>query len=109
MSNLVTIYQGEDKDLNVFVKEESGKAYDLTGYTEITAVFKGTSGDITLTQTGGDITVNSAEGGDITITISDTNTALLITGTASFELLIDVGAVRRIAQYLKVLSVVARL
>jgi len=104
------IYQGEDRTLKCFLKNEEGNAYDLTGVTEITAKFVGTSATVEVTLADGDIAVVSpAGGGELTITLSDTNTALLKKGITSFEVLVDKGTERRIVQFLQALEVVQSL
>ena len=108
-STLLDIIQGEDRVINVYVKEESGKPYDLTGFTEVEAVLKGTSGDISITETADEIDVASAEGGHLQLKLTDTVTGDLKLGTASFELIIDKGTERRIVQYSKVFNIKSRL
>ncbi len=100
------VYQGEDRTLSALVKQSDGKCYDLTGATEITAKF---SGGVTVTLTGAAITVVSAEGGSLDITVSDTETALMDTGTGSFEVWIDVGTDRRIVQFINALNITPKL
>jgi len=100
------IIQGEDRTLNCFIKDESANAFDLTGVTEITAKFEGTSSTITVTLTGAEIAIVSpAGGGNITIELNDTNTALLAKGVKSFQVEVDKGAEKRIVKYLQQLTV----
>ena len=105
------IIQGEDRSLNVVIKTSEGKCFDLTGNTEITACFKETAGTfLSVTKTGGSIVVNSDEGGDITITLTDSETALLkMDKTADFEILVDIGTTRRIVQFVDSLEIVKRI
>lgn len=104
------ITQGEDITIPVRLTKESGGCYDLTGATEITATFNGTGGAIDITLTSTDIVVDNAPGGEISIKVSDTNTALLVLGTQSFEVLVDEASTdKRIIQFLKCLSIIKRL
>ena len=104
-----TIIKGEDRTLERSIVDESGNAMDLTGYTEITATFAGTAGTITLTETGGEISVTNEGGGLIEINLTDTHTDLLSLGSQSYEVWVDIGTIRRIFQYLKTLTILARL
>lgn len=105
------IVQGEDRLLKVSIKTDGGVPYDLTGVTEITACFKLAAGgyqDVTMTL--GAIAVTSPTGaGLIEITLTDTVTALLATGTQSFEVLVDIGTDRKIVQFAKALEIVKRI
>lgn len=111
----IKIVQGEDFVLEANLKTTIGcktECFDLTGLTEATAVFKDTNdADISVTFTGGAIVVDGADGGGrLLITLSDTFTAQIKTGTTvSFELEIEKGTDKRIYQFIKVLNVVARL
>jgi len=105
----VKIIQGEDIDLSVNLAQGT-QPYDLTGYTEITASFILTAGGcLDKTFTGGDITVTSDTRGEIVVALSDTDTDSLLSGVQSFEVLIDFGTKRRIAQLKSALNIVEKL
>ena len=109
-ATLLDIKQGEDFTITVILNTDEGKCYNLTGATEITATFNGTGGAINITLTSTDIVVVNAVGGEITIKITDTNTALLVLGTQSFEILVDeASGDKRIIQFLKCLNIIKRL
>jgi len=108
----LNIIQGEDRTLTVLLKDGDGNAYDLTGNTEITALFCAAAGG-TLpsapTKTGGEITiVGSADCGKIQIVLTDADTALLATGNQDFEIELDAGTDKRIVQLLKAINVLER-
>jgi len=111
----VKIVQGEDRAIKVLLKTSAGNAYDITGINEITADFRLATGLVlSKTMTGTDIVVDSAAGGEITISLEDADTALLAIGEQSFEVVTDLTAApptgeRRVFQFEKQLNVVARL
>ena len=104
------IYQGEDRTLKCFLKNEEDNAFDLTGVTEITATFQGASSDVVVSMGAGDIAVSTpAGGGELTIALNDTDSALLKKGLISFEIEVDKGTEKRIVQFLQALTVVESL
>lgn len=106
----VEVIQGEDRTITVFIKDQDGNAYDLTGVTAVEGKFKGTSSTVSVTQAAGDIAVVSPAGaGEMTITLNETDTAALALGTSSFELIIDKSTERRIVQFISGIKVTAAL
>jgi hypothetical protein len=92
----VKIIQGEDRVLTVRLKNSDGSSYDLTGKTEITACFIGTSGTITKLLTATQIAVvGSDDCGTITVSLTDADTALLSEGTQGFTVSVDKGTEKR--------------
>lgn len=110
---MLKIVKGEDKTWEVTLPDETckDKDLDLTGATEITAVFEKTDGTtLSVTMTGAAITVVAAKAGRISITLSDTNTALLkARDDGSYEIAVDIGAVKKIFQFEQELEIVERL
>lgn len=105
----VEIVQGEDKILNIKLKDGNGADYDLTGWTLISVILKQSGGDITLT-TASEVAVSgSALCGNLTVTVSDVNSLLLLAGDNGLEVMIDKGADRKIVQVKKAFKVLARL
>ena len=111
----VKIIQGEDRSIKILLKTTAGNAYDITGVSEISAVFKNADSSVlTKLNSVGDVTIQSHEGGEITVKLEDAETALLALGNQSFEIVTDLNAgqptgERRIFQFLKELEVVKRL
>lgn len=102
------IFKGEDYALNLVIKTQSGKLYDLTGSTEINARFKkeGTSDLLEKKLSLSGVTIVSAIGGEIQVNLTDTDTgSMLIKDLQDFDVVIDVGSNRRIAFFSKKLSV----
>lgn len=105
----VKIIQGEDRTITVLLRQD-GSPYDLTGFTEITACFIGTSGSITKTQTGGQIAVvGSNDCGKITIDLTDADTALLEEGLQGFTVDVDKGTTKRTVNLANSVDVEARI
>lgn len=109
----VTIIKGEDREFYVRVTEEcSGNNYDLTGVTEVKALFKpqtGSNVEITLADSEIEI-VSPAANGLLKLMISDTKSALLKSGSAqTFEIEIVKGSDKRIIQVEKLFNVIARI
>lgn len=105
----IKIVQGEDINLKVSLKNESGSPYDLTGATAIKAKFKGISAVIERTLVAGHITIIGASiEGVISINLDDAITATMKKElNGNFEIIIDKGTDRRIVQIEKMISVVA--
>jgi hypothetical protein len=109
---MVTIIQGEDKNIIVKIQNEDGDAYDLSNVTEMEACFKNADGStLTKTQTGGAITIvdSAPQNGKIKIRLEETETALLKKGEElDMELLIDESGEKKILQFIGELKVLAR-
>jgi hypothetical protein len=112
MSSEATIVKGEDVTLTVNIRDADDNPYSLSGITEITARFPKDSStaavEKTLTDTS--IVIVSSTLGQITIALTDTDTALMKAGSQqSLELFLDVGTTRRIVQLRNMLSINAKL
>jgi len=92
----VNIVKGEDTTITVRLDDAAtADPYDLTGAT-VTLEMDNTDGS-RFSKVG---TVTApATSGKCTFTISDVETSLLAAGTVGMEILIDVGADRRIVQF----------
>jgi hypothetical protein len=113
----LNVIRGSDREFVIKVSIQNpcdaaacGDPFDLTGVTEIKALFRKTDETVlTVTKTATDITVLSATAGKIKVFLSDTNTALLKVGDAqSFEIEIQVGTITSIVQFRDILNVVDR-
>ena len=117
MATVLNIIRGSDREFTVKVSMQSpcdttgcGEPFDLTGATEIKALFRKDDDTVlTVTLTGGDITILSATSGKIKVFLSDANTALLKVGEAqSFELEIQISTITSIVQFLSSINVIDR-
>jgi len=114
MASSLNIIRGSDKTFTILVTISGGcndgEPFDLTGASEIKALFANDDGSIlTKTMTGGAITVLSATTGKISVTIPDPETALLAVGQSqSFELEIHIGPLINIVQFVGLLNVTDR-
>lgn len=109
---MITIIQGEDKDITIKITNESEDAYDLSSVTEMEACMKNTDGStLVKTQTGGAITIvgSAPQNGKITLRLEETETALLKKGDSlDLELLIDESGEKRILQFIGEVKVLSR-
>jgi len=85
------IIQGEDRDITVQLKDGDGANLDLTQYASgtgnITACFVSTGAAITADRIATTIVINgSNDCGNITISLTDAQTALLDTSSKDFEI-----------------------
>jgi len=108
----VKIIQGEDRDLTVQLKDGNGANLDLTSYVggapaNIEACFVSTGAAISADFNGGAIVVNgSNDCGNITISLTAAQTALLDDGAKDFEIdLTDASSKKRIVQLKGVLDI----
>lgn len=114
MSKL-NIVQGEDKEITVRLTLESGDPYDLTGITAISAEFPASAGGcVTITGVSpfnaAPIVIETpATSGKLTITLNDTQTALLASGTSHFELILEKSSDKKIVQFKNSINVLERL
>ena len=117
MSDLIyEVYQGEDRTaLPFFIRDSLTNVYmDLSTATEITVNAKHkTSGLVSFTLTGGEISVVGGTDGKFLLDISDTKSDLLKLGEIDLEVVVDTGAhpggIRRVGRLTKALKVLARL
>jgi len=78
MSTRTEIFKGTTHTLNVFVKRRSnGEPVDLTGATAAVASFCGDNGSPVEKTLGSGVTVESAEGGKVSVTLDVADTDLL--------------------------------
>lgn len=109
---MITIIQGEDKNIVVKIEKEDGDAYDLGSVTEMTACLKNADGSsLEKTQTGGAITIvdSAPQNGKISIRIEETESALLKKGEElDMELIIDESGEKKIIQFIGEIKVLAR-
>lgn len=110
---MITIIQGEDKNIIIKIQQEDGDAYDLTNVTEMTACLKNADGtSLNKTQTGGAITIvdSAPQNGKIKVRLEETETALLKVGEElDMELIVDESGEKKILQFIGELTVLARL
>lgn len=89
----VEIVKGEDKTFSIDIKDANGDAFDLTGFTELTAEFAGTAGKVTLTTAvdpNGQVASANPVCGKMEITLTDVGSALLESGdTQDLEIIIE--------------------
>jgi hypothetical protein len=109
---MITIIQGEDKNIVVKIQQEDGDAYDLSSVTEMEACLLNADGTtLTKTQTGGAITIvdSAPQNGKINVRLEETETALLKKGEdLNMELVIDESGEKKILQFLAEITVLAR-
>lgn len=101
------IYRGEDKILNLRIRNEDGSPFDVTGATEITARFrKSDDNALSLTMTGLAVAIVVGAAGSVSVMINQTSSLLLKLGKKmSFTLMIDIAGARRIVNFEQVLWV----
>jgi len=109
----IEIVQGEDKSFSVKLTDGNGNDYDLTGFTEISAVFAATGAPITVITTldaNGQTAVPNPLCGKIDVTLTDAATLLLTSGDfQDLEIIIDKGTDKTIVQLSKSLKIKERL
>lgn len=108
MAEKITITQGEDRAVTLFlVKKSNKRPFDLTGATEIEVKFPGEEATISKKMTLTEVSiVDNAKLGVITMTLSDTNTAALKAAYGQdIEVIIDFGTTRRKANLFKIMNV----
>lgn len=97
------IILGEDKTLLLLCKDSDGRALDLTGMT-VTVKLK-----INGTLTTLSPTVSNPVAGEVTLTLTDVQTAQLALGNLDIDLYADNAGFLTIIQFYKQIKVVARL
>jgi len=102
----LNIIQGEDKlGISIFIRDSKGKPFPLTGWTLVTVKFPGTLTAVSKDTTSG-VTVINAVLGQITVDLSDTDTAAMSEGKLqNIEIIIDIGTVKSKANLYKALNV----
>lgn len=93
----VTIVRGEDRTFSIILRDEKTDApYDLTSYTAISVSFKKTDGTALTKSNGSGVSISSTEGGKLSVTLSDTETASLKEGAQPIYVTVDKGSDKRI-------------
>lgn len=106
MDEFITIIQGEDRTINLYVTDKSEKPFDLTGLTGAELRIVKTDGTALSKTLGSGLTLISATAGHITAVLTDADTALVKVGERqSFDLVLDFGTTRRKVIFEKRLTV----
>lgn len=97
MAETVNIIQGTDRQFDLRILKSDGDPKPLNDANLVlTLKLPGEDTDLTITETpnsnASSIAVANAEGGRITVTLGDADTALLKKGTGNMELTIQEGA-----------------
>lgn len=112
-TEVVKIIKGSDREFGIFITiEETGEPFDLTGASEIRAIFLKSDDVSTLvkTMTGGGITVVAACAGKIKVLLDETDTAALKTGELQgFEVEVQIGVITSIIQFSESLTIIDRM
>lgn len=99
MANKVKVIKGEDRTLSIQLSDEdTGGYYDLTSATAISVCFKNADlSTLTKTLASGAVAIVSAVAGQITVALTDSETALLAADDAApIYVVVDVGSAKRI-------------
>lgn len=110
--NGLVIYKGADATFDVQLMDENNNFYDLTGTTDIKAIFKSTSGVLEVDFLSGVSVPVPATNGKVRIALSEANTETLSVGklqSIELEITSNSGLDTKIVQLLKILEVKARL
>lgn len=110
----IQINKGSDRQFTVrIVQDPSGEPFDLTGVTEMKAIFPNNdpnAAPVEISMTGGQITIVSAPQGKVTLFLSEVLTVNLQAGDSqNFEMLITISSQRQIVQFIGALKIVERL
>lgn len=111
-TQVLHVIRGSDREFVVrIVVQETGEPFDLTGASEIRALFrKDDDSVLTKAMTDGSIVILSACTGKMKITLNETDTASLKVGeTQSFEVEIQIGSITSIVQFIEVFTVIDRI
>lgn len=112
-ANVLHIIKGSDREFTLrVIIEETCEPFDLTGVSEIRALFKKTDDTaLVKTMTSGAITVmGSPSNGKIKVLLGDADTTLLKVGEEqAFEIEIQIGTITSIVQFLASITVVDRI
>lgn len=106
MADDVTVIQGEDRTLNLYVTDKNDKPFDLTGLTAAELRIVKTDGTALTKTIGSGLTLVSAGAGHISAVLTDADTALIKSGDKqTFDLVLDFGTTRRKVIFEKQLTV----
>lgn len=109
MAGVVELVQGDDKTLTLRFYV-NGEPMDLSGTTEIEARLPGANFAVSKKLSNSEIAIISPNGGKVAVILNDSDTVMLKVGEKQgFEVLVDIGQVRRIFQFEKALTVKKRL
>lgn len=110
VTRVVKIVQGEDKTVNLRLRDENGDPFDITGATPLKAIFKKTDGTLLEKGLGTGVVIVNGPAGKLTVDLEDADTALLKVGEfQDFEVEINIGTAKTIVQFQKALTVRRRL
>ena len=103
---IATIVQGEDRTLTLWATDEKGNPFSLSGNTEISVKFPGTTTTVERKKTDGHVTVVSADAGKFQCTLTAANTAAMKSGSKqSFQAEVTFASGKRIVVFDSVLTV----
>ena len=109
---MITIIQGEDKNIYVKIEESNGDAYNLSSLTEVEACFKKSDGtNLVKKMTEGAVSIVDAapQNGKLKVRLEEDETAELKKGAEQdIEILLDESGEKNILQFLGELTVLAR-
>jgi hypothetical protein len=112
MTSPIKIVKGEDKTITIqLISEEDKSYYDLSDATGIAVAFKQQSGSALSKELDAGVSIVSALAGKISVTLTDTETALLKEGELlPIYVTLDVGSTKTIvvSGLEKALTVVAK-
>ncbi len=104
------IITGTDVSLTLYIRDSEDQPYSLSGATEIAVKFaKNDDSALVKLLSLAEVVVASASLGKLTLSLTDSDTALLKVGALQdFECVIDIGSTRKIASFDGLLEVVAK-
>lgn len=110
-STVINVIRGSDREITIRIEtKKSQEPFDLTGVSEIEACFlKEDDTILSKKMTTGGVSVVSALAGKIKVILTETDTATLKVGESrSFEVLVTIGSVTSIVQFIEQLNVIKR-
>lgn len=110
VTKVVKIVQGEDKSINLRLRDENGDPFDITGADPLKAIFKKTDGTLLEKGIGTGVAIVNGPAGKLTVDLEDADTSALKVGEfQDFEVEINIGSDKTIVQFQKSLTVKKRL
>lgn len=111
ITKVVKVIQGEDKVINLRLRDENGDPFDISTATLIKAIFKKADGTLLTKQTGGSgVSIVNGPAGKLTVDLDDSDTILLKVGEfQDFEVEITIAGEVTIVQFQKAFTVKKRL
>jgi len=87
MADQIEVYKGDDWSIP-FQYTQDGDPFDLTGYPEFKACFKGEDGTpVEVTLTGGEIVLDNALAGKVIVNVPKAKSALVKKGDIDFVII----------------------